>query len=484
MDQGRKMIYLYFMLNSTAWGVFIVLYTYYLEDVVTHDNETKSLALSTYRCAVARQTESVASGPCEAHRHGRALPRPRATRTVAPSHRSALLTRTDSHATPHLFRHLALTPTPTRTHERSTMVYSIVIFLMAPILGAMSDSLGRRIMLISGALLDAVTFFVWGTATNAYLWVWVSVLMGFDGSSLAGYTVMVDAAVVIPASMIGGPDDWWITRYVYWCARPVEYDLSKADLSTEINCAFILLNCLSILGLILGGILAEIVYYSAGIFWGMSSAGFVMLLSVVILYLYMPETLLAAQRKEFKLEMALEALTDQIKSVEMFTSSALLAALAVFYLFTSLFVMATWNVLLYWLEDKFSFAETQVEYLLLGVYFIIPPVAILINSRGFPAFGFERVFTVVYAISALGSLMTNFVTDNAWLYVVIYMQAGSWACYILVLGVATPLVGYEDAGRLQGAMYSISTIGSLVGTVGSYYLFDATYDDNYAAPVW
>ena len=56
MDQGRKVIYLYWVLNSMAWGVFISLYTYYLDDVVTHDNETKSLALSTYRCVTLART--------------------------------------------------------------------------------------------------------------------------------------------------------------------------------------------------------------------------------------------------------------------------------------------------------------------------------------------------------------------------------------------------------------------------------------------
>ena len=78
-------------------------------------------------------------------------------------------------------------------------------------------------------------------------------------------------------------------------------------------------------------------------------------MAFVVLYRYMPETLLAAQRKEFKLEMCVEALTDQIKSVEMFSASTLLTALAIFYLLTSLFVLATWNILLYWLEDKFRY---------------------------------------------------------------------------------------------------------------------------------
>ena len=67
-------------------------------------------------------------------------------------------------------------------------------------------------------------------------------MMGFDGSGLAGYTVMVDCSVVIPATMIGGPDDWWINRLVYWSARPVVYDVSKSDLSVELRCAFILLS--------------------------------------------------------------------------------------------------------------------------------------------------------------------------------------------------------------------------------------------------
>ena len=89
-----------------------------------------------------------------------------------------------------------------------------------------------------------------------------------------------------------------------------------------------------------------------------------------------------------------------------------------------------------------------------------------------------------YFLSAVGSFAINYVPDDIWLFVAIYVQAAAWGCYLLVLGVATPLVGYESAGRLQGAMYSISTIGSLAGTYGSYLIFDATYDDDYADPLW
>ena len=156
-------------------------------------------------------------------------------------------------------------------------------FLLA-VLGALSDSIGRRPMIVWGGLIDALTFFLWGTITNAAAWICVSVLMAFDGSGLTSNTILVDAAVVLPATRIGGPQDWWITRFSYYYGRPTEYDLDKQVLSTELNCAFIVTSVYGIFGLIFGVIVGDLVYTIAGLHWGMCSAGFIMLFTFFLMY--------------------------------------------------------------------------------------------------------------------------------------------------------------------------------------------------------
>ena len=47
-------------------------------------------------------------------------------------------------------------------------------------------------MIVWGGLIDALTFFLWGTITNAAAWICVSVLMAFDGSGLTSNTILVD----------------------------------------------------------------------------------------------------------------------------------------------------------------------------------------------------------------------------------------------------------------------------------------------------
>ena len=43
--------------------------------------------------------------------------------------------------------------------------------MMAPVLGTLSDIIGRRFLVISGCLTDAIVFLAWGTLVNPYAWV-------------------------------------------------------------------------------------------------------------------------------------------------------------------------------------------------------------------------------------------------------------------------------------------------------------------------
>lgn len=126
----------------------------------------------------------------------------------------------------------------------------------------------------------------------------------------------------------------------------------------------------------------------------------------------------------------------------------------------------------------------MVALFLFAMYLMIPISAYIVNSIAIPAMGFERAFFLSYFIAGVGYVLNNFASQTWQIWIVGFFPAPSWACYILMLGIITPLVGHSDAGRLQGALYSLGMLASCVGMYGGYLLYDATLNDNYGAPLW
>ena len=158
--------------------------------------------------------------------------------------------------------------------------------------------------------------------------------------------------------------------------------------------------------------------------------------------------------------------------------------MAVFYFLANIQTKAAMNVLTYWAEDKYNWTENRVSVCLVGLFVSGAFLALFINSMMIPSMGFERAFTFCFLVAAFGCFFQNFAIYTWEIYVAIYAQGFAFAAYSLVLGMAATMVRYEEAGRLQGAMYAISTLGGLIGTTGSYVLYEATYSDNYGAPLW
>ena len=65
-----------------------------------------------------------------------------------------------------------------------------------------------------------------------------------------------------------------------------------------------------------------------------------------------------SQRKKMDVALAFNALTDQIKSLDIFMQTPLLAMFGLFYFCLITSQNAGWNVMLYWLEDKYGMTST------------------------------------------------------------------------------------------------------------------------------
>ena len=121
---------------------------------------------------------------------------------------------------------------------------SLCHFISAPVLGAVTDSVGRRPVLVVGMTVAIFVFFVMGFLTNASAYIGLGVLLGlFDGSAAAAYTVVVDCAVVSPPTESGGQSDWLLNQLLFWLVRPKGYDVAKTpDLELELRAHFILVR--------------------------------------------------------------------------------------------------------------------------------------------------------------------------------------------------------------------------------------------------
>eukprot|EP00630_Chrysocystis_fragilis_P003442 CAMPEP_0197393988 /NCGR_PEP_ID=MMETSP1165-20131217/4630_1 /TAXON_ID=284809 /ORGANISM="Chrysocystis fragilis, Strain CCMP3189" /LENGTH=417 /DNA_ID=CAMNT_0042919669 /DNA_START=100 /DNA_END=1353 /DNA_ORIENTATION=+ len=328
-----------------------------------------------------------------------------------------------------------------------TMIYAASQFIGSPILGRLTDSVGRRPVLLVGCAVNVVGFPVMAFASNKWSYLAAAGIMGFlDATSAIVKATTVD--FVATHSTIAGSDrDHPSARLCYSLigSRPND---TRGAVTVELA----VLNAHSVIGMIVGICLGELLYWMIGLRLAVAAAGAWLAPIAFVLFAYFPETRHAhAPHKPF-------------------TMTRRLALMLVAYFFVNSAVYGLGNVLLYYGEDHVGFGSIDVTAVTIEAFLIAPLGSFLSLRHLVPRFGYSTTFA---GLSLLGASIVSvaFVADRALLYVLLTLYFFSYSTIPLANGPISSAVSYAEQGSLQGAVYALLVAATLAASEVSLLMY-------------
>ncbi len=301
-------------------------------------------------------------------------------------------------------------------------VWALMQFLCAPLLGALSDRFGRRLVILLSCVGLGLDYVVLATAPTLG-WLFVGrVLSGITASSFA--TAFAYVADVVP------PDE-----------RAGKFGM----LGAAFGIGFIL-------GPVLGGLFGDLSLRLP--FW---VAGALSLANAAYGFFVLPESLPPEKRAKFSLANA-----NPVGALELLRSHrALLALAAVAFLYRVAHDALPTMFVLY-SDYRFGWTAKTAGYALavVGVASMIVQAGLV--GRVVKRLGERRALLLGLACGAVGFAIYGF-APNGWVYVSgIAVGALFGLSYPSLQGLATRLVGPDEQGRLQGALASLMGVAGVI----------------------
>jgi DHA1 family tetracycline resistance protein-like MFS transporter len=303
--------------------------------------------------------------------------------------------------------------------------YSLIQLVATPYLGALSDRIGRRPVLIISQVGTVLSFLLLGVANSLPLLFAARILDGISGGNIS-------------------------TAQAYISDITDEKDRAKAF--GLIGAAF---GLGFILGPAIGGILSQGNNYQLPAF----AAAFISLVSLLLTIFMLPESLPPTKRNTHRQPRIIDL--DGLRRAFGYQQLGLL--LIIFFLF-NLAQSGFQGLFALFNEQKFGFGAQETGYMLAYVGFL----AVLLQGGGIGPiirrFGERRTLQVGLIVGAIGFAWTGFVGSWQFLLVALLPVA-------IGLGVATPatnsLITREsdtaDRGQVLGISQSIAALARVVG---------------------
>jgi DHA1 family tetracycline resistance protein-like MFS transporter len=315
--------------------------------------------------------------------------------------------------------------------------YAALQFLVAPVLGALSDRFGRRPVLLVSLAAYAVNYLIAGFATTL-LWLFVGRIM----TGLTGATHATANALIADVS-------------------PPE---KRAQNFGLIGMAF---GVGFIIGPALGGLLGEInlrlPFFAAA---GLAAV------NVVYGSLLLPETLPPSQRRAFQWRRA-----NPFGAIARLASFPSLAALAVVMFIYNIGHHVYPSIWAFFTIERFAWSNYQVGLSLACVGIIMAVVQGGLIRLIIPRLGLARTALLGFVGSALAF------AGHAFAYTV--PMLGLWLIFSgftgligpAVQGIMSNKVPQNEQGELQGVLASLSSVAAIIGPLTMTQLFARFTDD-------
>jgi len=325
-----------------------------------------------------------------------------------------------------------------------TVIYAGAMFFAAPIMGKISDRVGRRPVLIVSVFGSALGYFVFGIGGALWVLFLARLIDGITGGNLST-----------------------AAAYIADVSKPEE----RAKNFTLIGMAY---GMGFILGPALGGALGQ-VSLNAPIY----AAGIVSLASVGLVYFMLPESLPVEKRETAPLK--LRDFNPFISIGDMARKPGIALLLIVTALFNFSFDGMN-STLAIFVVDKFSVQPWQI-----GALFVISGVATTIMQATFvqrfmPIYGEKRMGIFSLSGNAIGALLI-FLAPVMWmLYPIIFVQSLALSFIFSALStLAANRVSDREQGQLAGVSAAVNGLVAALGPLWAGVVYDHVMP---GAPLW
>ncbi|QRM44887.1 TCR/Tet family MFS transporter [Rhizobium sp. BG4] len=311
------------------------------------------------------------------------------------------------------------------------VVYAVMQFLFAPLLGNLSDRFGRRPVLLLSVLTFAIDNFICAIATSFWMLFVGRALAGFSGGSFATCSAYI---------------------------ADISNDENRAKNFGLIGIAF---GVGFTIGPVIGGFLGE--FGPRVPFLGAALLSF---LNFVAAYFLLPETLDAKHRRPFELKRANPL--GALKQMRNYPGIGWIAAVMFLFWLAHAVYPAVWSFVGTY---RYGWSEGQIG-LSLGIYGIGAAIVMgLILPKIVPVLGEWKTAVVGLCFSVVGLTGYAFAWEGWVVYVVIVLTVMENIADPPLRSIAAGKVRPSAQGELQGALTSLSSLTTIIGPVIFTQLF-------------
>lgn len=310
-------------------------------------------------------------------------------------------------------------------------LYSLMMFLCAPILGGLSDQWGRRTVLLISIMGMAIDYLFLAFAHTISLLFLARFIAGICGASITT-----------------------ASAYIADVSKPEERAQNFGLIGAAFGLGFII-------GPVIGGIFSQfgtrVPFLIAA---GLSLANW------IYGYFVLPESLKPENRRKFEWKRANPiGAFMQLKRYP----SLIGLLIALLILFTA--AQSTQTVWAYFTQELFSWNERQIGYSLGFVGLTVAIVQGGLIRFIIPRLGHKRSIMLGLLLYILGFTLFAFATEGWMMYLFMLPYGLAGITNPAIQGIISTQVKPNEQGELQGIMTSLMSVSSIIGPLMMSYLF-------------
>ncbi|GAX21935.1 hypothetical protein FisN_40Hu015 [Fistulifera solaris] len=191
-----------------------------------------------------------------------------------------------------------------------------------------------------------------------------------------------------------------------------------------------------------------------------------MLLGIIIVVLFIPETLGEETRHQARLQRSERQVPwwyRPLWELTILKRTFLFRMLSSLAFFSGMVSSADYTLLVYYLQEHLSFTDTDIA----NLYVLMGGLGILVQSVGLKALlenvGEQRTISISFAFGAVHSLLYGLAQDKLTIFVAMALGTGVTMAFPTISALKANNVTESEQGRIQGALYSVQAIASGLG---------------------
>ena len=221
---------------------------------------------------------------------------------------------------------------------------------------------------------------------------------------------------------------------------------------------------------------------------------FMVALGLIVVFFFFPETLpreaserasliRAEQRSEVQsMNPWLWAIYRPLWELTILNRSALFRLLSALAFFSGIVSSGDRTLLIYYLEDRLDFNDKDVAkmFLILGVLgiFVQGVVLKILNDR----MGERRLVMLCFLLGTVHNTLYGLAEDKRTVFIAVAIGSFVSMAFPTISAIKSNNVDQSEQGRIQGALYSLSSLASALGPMTLRCVYHYTKDGAFAGP--